>query len=241
MKEFKDYLKTLFVPFLLISSIGLLTIVLTHLLLYFLFDYHIFQPEKTTDEKVAEFLNILTPAISIVGFLSIILTIVYTRKSILRELNSGTQELFSLFRSEKNEALRYRAWEVKQKWENEPGYKKKLIDYKYGEREETKNKKLNKDINSVFEILEFYLMLSNYHDNKQLFKSYRYFYYGWWRKFLYDIGGEIEKSRKCNENIRKSHPDYFKAISYTESLKRLDEICGFHDIPIDEEIHYDGG
>ncbi|WP_339715478.1 hypothetical protein [uncultured Kriegella sp.] len=77
--------------------------------------------------------------------------------------------------------------------------------------------------------------------NKEILQSLRYFYYGWWRKFLYEIAHEIESNRNINEIIINAKSDYLENISYTKNLERLDKICGLEDIPKNIEIHHNAG
>lgn len=92
----------------------------------------------------------------------------------------------------------------------------------------------------VYELLEFYLIASSLENHESILKSLRYFYYGWWRHFLYDVGGEIESRRGIHEDVKKNNSDYLDNISYVKNLERLDMLCGLENLPKDISIHANG-
>jgi Tfp pilus assembly protein PilV len=62
-------------------------------------------------------------AISVTGFVSIIITIIQSRQSIQQDIQQSSVDLFKELRSEKFIDARRRAWIVKEKWYGELGYK----------------------------------------------------------------------------------------------------------------------
>jgi hypothetical protein len=120
-------------------------------------------------------------------------------------------------------------------------YRQELMDYNFSDRYLVKSPELDVGIRSVYELLEFYLLISVYDDNKNNLQALRYYYYGWWRQFLYEFANEVEYRTKIDQGIDEHHPTYRKDISYTSSLERLDRLCGFENLPKNFKIHGDGG
>ncbi|RYE13480.1 MAG: hypothetical protein EOP45_21125 [Sphingobacteriaceae bacterium] len=115
------------------------------------------------------------------------------------------------------------------------------MQYNFSERGKVINENLDEDIKVVYQLLEFYLLVSVYEGNQNVLKALRYFYYGWWRHFLYDFAFEIESVTKTNEILKNGHTDYLQDISYIATLQRLDKLCGLENVPKDIVMHFDGG
>lgn len=240
MTRIKEYLKDLYRPVIVMTSLGLVITIIIHFLSIALFDYNVFL-EKDGDKRLDGFLKILGVAISVTGFLSIILTIIESRKNIQREIQKNTVDLFREFRSEKLRKARNDGWEVKKKWFGQEDYKQKYLNHNFNNPTEIPNAELEIDTHAVYDLLEFYMVLSSSEITQDVLKTFRFFYYGWWRKFLYSIAEEIEKKRKMNLEVLKNSPAYVESLSFTNNLKKLDKLCGFEGIKPDEELHFDGG
>ncbi|WP_406684341.1 hypothetical protein N1F78_01020 [Seonamhaeicola sp. MEBiC1930] len=240
MKKFKEYFIDLIYPFVLIILLGILFSIIIYFFIDIFVGYDIFN-EPIKEKRLDGTLKIIGTAISITGFISIIVAIIYSKKSIQRDIQKGTIELFQEFNDERFKEIRTKAWVVKEKWEKKKNYRKKFIDHNFHNPKQKKDEELEEEINVIYKLLEFYLVISTFEENKTILQSLRYFYYGWWRPFLYDISSEIESNRKINEIIKTSKSDYLDNISYTQSLERLDRICGLEKIPKNTIIHFDGG
>jgi|GEM_PF-7077815 len=202
-------------------------------------DYDVLiEPDK--EKKLDALIKIIGISISITGFLSIIVTIIQTKKSVQRDIQQTTLHLFKEFNNDLFRDKRSRGWEVMDKWYSEESYKQRFLEYNLGETITSKDEELGKDIRAIYTILEFYLVVSVNGTNKDLLKAVRYFYYGWWRHFLYDIGAELEKLRKVDNELLRSESDYLKSISYIEHLNKLDKLCGLENIPTATKLHLNG-
>lgn len=240
MSKIKSYFIELIYPFILIVLLGILFFIIIYWFVDIFVGYNIFN-ESDKVKRLDATIKILGTSISLTGFISIIVAIIYSKKSIQQDIQKGTIELFQEFNGERFKSIRGEAWKVKEKWYNEKNYRKRFLDYNLNIADRKTNKELDKDIGVIYELLEFYLIVSSYDGNQQILRSLRYFYYGWWRPFLYDIGGEIEKNRGINPILFQTKNEYIDNISYVKNLEKLDEICGLQKIAKDIEIHYDGG
>lgn len=239
-KKLKLYFFELIYPFFLILLLGILFSTVIYFFINVFVEYDILT-EPHNNIRLDGTIKIIGTAISLTGFISIIVAIIYSKKSIQRDAQKGAIELFQEFNGKEFKKTRTKAWAVKYKWENEKNYKKKFLNYNFSNAVKKDDKKLNKEINVVYKLLEFYLVISTYKENKDILQSLRYFYYGWWRPFLYDIANEIENNRKINNKVQEAKSDYIENIMYTRNLERLDQICGLENIPRDTKIHLDGG
>lgn len=197
--------------------------------------------ENDYSKKLDSLCKIVGISISLIGFVSIIITINQSRKSIQRDVQQNSVELFKELRNQEFLSARRRAWKVKEKWYNEEGYRYNLIIYNFQKISEQTNPELDQEIKDVYQLLEFYLLVSQYEGNPAVLKSLRYFYYGWWRPFLYDFAYQIENNSKVNEQIKNEQSSYFEDISYTNTLRRLDQLCGLSKFPENTIFHFDGG
>lgn len=202
--------------------------------------YDIFkEPDK--DKRLDGLIKILGTSISITGFVSIIVTIIQSRKTIQKDLQQSTIDLFKEFRSEKFKNTRDRVWGLMNNWMQTEGFKQKFIDYNFKQDNKKVEEELDKDIKALYDMLEFYLILSVYEGNENVLKALRYFYYGWYRHFLYDIAKEIESNRQVNPLLSSYKTSYLSDLSYVSNLERLDRLCGLDKIPKNTIIHFDGG
>lgn len=240
MKKLKEYLVDLLLPFILMVLLGTFFTYAIHLVLVGLFQYNLFDL-LDQEKRVDAFTKIIGVAISLTGFLSIILTIIQSRRNIQREIQKNTIDLFREFRSEKVKQARNRAWAVRDKWYNNETYKAEYLKFNFDNPDNVENEQLSNDTNAIYDILEFYLIVSAYDGNKDVIKAFRYFYYGWWRPFLYEVATEIETHRKCNPLLNTYSPEYIDGVSFTKNLEKLDKMCGFQKIPRYIELHFDGG
>lgn len=235
----KEHFQDLVYPFILIVLLGILFSIIIYFVTNTIIEYDVLvEPDK--DKKLDALIKIIGISISITGFLSIIVTIIQTKKSVQRDIQQTTIHLFKEFNSDSFRDKRTRGWEVMEKWYSEDGYKKRFLEYNLGETITTKDEELGKDIRAIYTLLEFYLVVSVNGTNKDLLKAVRYFYYGWWRHFLYDIGEELENLRKVDNILLRRDNDYLKSISYIEHLNKLDKLCGLENIPTETKLHLNG-
>lgn len=236
---FKD-IKGLLYPLLTIFLSGILCTILLHYLVVSVIGYNLFE-EPDAVKKLDALTKLLTISIAITGFLSIIFTIIHSRKNIQREIKKNSVDLFQIFRSEKIRNARSLGWRVKQKWTNDTSYKQEFLKFLFNNPDSEPNADLLKETDAIYDLLEFYHLVGNYEGDCEHLKSYRYFYYGWWRRFLYEMAYQIESHRKVNPLVHVHCPDYLDNISYTKDLQQVDKLCGLENIPIHEDIHLNGG
>lgn len=206
--------------------VGLLSFLFLKVYVNYIYGYDYFA-EKLGDKRLDGLIKIIGVAISVTGFLSIILTIYYTEIGIRREIEQNSINLFREFRSKDFFEVRKNAWKIKEKWNNHE-YQKELIKYLKEDAQVKPQNELDYEIQTMYDLLEFYCILSHYSGNPESFKKLKYFYYGYWRPLLYSFSNFIDELRKEDiSSIIILETDYFKNISYSTSLNKLDEICGF--------------
>lgn len=240
MKRLKEYFQTFVYPFTLILLVGLLLTIAIYKCTHWAIGYDILN-EVSYEKRLDGIVKILGVSISITGFVSIIVTIIQSRESIKRDIQKNSVDLFKELRNKEFIDARKKAWLVKEKWYNLDGYKQELITHNFTSNKASINTELDEEIQVVYRLLEFYLLVSIYEGNENVLKALRYFYYGWWRHFLYDFASEIENNTKTNNILRESEVEYLHNISYTATLKRLDKLCGLQKIPEETILHFDGG
>lgn len=160
----------------------------------------------------------------------------------------ATIDLFKEFRSDRMRNARYGAWKVKIIWDSaaDEKFKDEFIRALVGEIEIGRGTiDIQKDdIRAVYDLFAFYNMLSLYEKNEIHIKNLNYFYYGWWRKFLYEIADKYDKRKsqeisttapmELDSDFRK---EFIHAISFKRTLKQLDKLCGFNDLAEDFSIY----
>jgi hypothetical protein len=190
----------------------------------------------------------LTIAVSISGFISIILTLSIWRSSDQRQIGLSAINLFDKFRDERISLIRNKVWFVRAKWNTNIEYRKNLIEFAFSKMNEKEIIKENQienladDLHNLYDLFEIFNILSLHTENTEIIKKCRYFYYLWWRKFLYEVAIELDHYEENSINLEfKSYENEFKNyienISYVGTLKRLDKALGFSKIPCDIEVH----
>ena len=172
-----------------------------------------------------------------------------------QNLEQNRHSIFNLFRefsNDKNLKARNNAWKFKKIWNefSELGCREKIVLAMIKEENMTltgKNaKKVTiklKYIQGVYDLLSFYSMLRDYHTSTQNIQAVNYFYYGWWRKFLYEVVDLYDKMRLSNVNpnidqIKEFDSKKFKEnITFKPKLRDLDKLCGFDKLQEDFEIY----
>lgn len=242
MKKVQQYLVDIILPFIVIFILCILLSVILYLVTNLSINYD-FAIEPTGEKRLDGFIKITGTAISLTGFASIIITIIQSKKSISRELERTTIDLFKEFRNENFHNIRMKAWSVKLKWTDET-YRNDLLDFIFSKtiNEGQQSKDFREDSKIIFDLFEFYSVLSLYEGNFEIFRKLKYFYYGYWRSFLYSFASEIDERRIESVNkIIQFDSDYLENILMKPCLQRLDRICGFETICQDTEFHLDGG
>lgn len=239
MNNYKRYVSGFLAPFFAIVLIGILLSYFLYYLINWVLGYDVLL-EPSYEKRLDGLVKILGLSISITGFISIVITIIQSRESLQRDIRQSSVDLFKELRNESFINARRRAWLVKEKWYNDKEYKQKLIAYNFSNRGKNDIEEFNNDIRVVYQLLEFYLLVSVYEGNESNLKALRYFYYGWWRHFLYDFAIEIETNSRVNYSV-DYRTSYFKDISYIATLKRLDKLCSLEKIPHHTMLHFDGG
>ena len=164
----------------------LITIIITIFIASLTVLYYLFL-DKTSSFN--EWIKIIQASLSVSGFTGIIYSIEIARKSARRSLNADSISLFDKFRDKRFEEIRNKAWNVKEKWDdNKENYREEVIKaYFTKTKPGSRPHPLHKELFSVFELIEFYNMLSVNKESAALIKSFRYFYFDYWREFLYEI------------------------------------------------------
>lgn len=189
----------------------------------------------------------ITVAISISGFISLILTLSIWRSNDQRQIGLSAINLFDKFRDERISKIRDSVWAVRIKWFNQENYKTELLSFSYSKMNERMfseelNKTLKEDLRNLYDLFEVFNILSLHTENSEIIKRCRYFYYLWWRKFLYEVAIELDnnESNFISDEFKEYetvYEEYLDNISYVKTLNRLDKALGFSKIPYDLEIH----
>jgi len=183
----------------------------------------------------------ISTGISSASFIAIIITIKVWQDTDRRNINQVTLILFEKFRDDRFYKIRAKAWIVKNKWDNEKGYKERLISSSFENVKLLNKGQLDEDMKSIRDLIEFYTILSGCTGSEEAMRVCRYFYYGWWRRFLYEIARIHDDYYKpiniLNEHNKKDYENYTTAISYTEKLKKLDQLCHMDHFDIYKDIH----
>lgn len=244
MYQLNNILRKFVYPFLLIILMGMALSVVFYFVLAGLADYDVLTL-RDHEKRLDGITKILGVSIAVTGFVSIIFSIIQSRESIQHSVDESVIELFRDLRSPEFIESRRRAWIIKEKWFQDDGvYKQKFLDYNFSTRKEKikkDQKELDEDIKAVYQLIEFYLLVSSYKGSVRLMKQLRFFYYGWWRHFLYDFAHEIERTTKTSPKLQDPKSTYLRDISYTGTLERLDRLCGFQGMDRTLVLHEDGG
>lgn len=212
------------------------------------------------DNNFSKWEKSFTLGFSSTGFLALIVTLRIFQKSDMRLVRQTTLQIFEKFRDDRFLEVREKVWEIQKKWHADTKYKEALINAAYtlnqqsqselGEEKELDNQvkkernvkdNLKKDMNDIRRLFEFYTSLLDFADIPEVLISYRYFHYGWWRRFLYEIAFIEDKHNICNSELEKfeffDYEKYVDETSHVNKLIKLDEIFGFTGIPYDFVFH----
>ncbi|SHF51582.1 hypothetical protein SAMN05444483_101417 [Salegentibacter echinorum] len=199
-------------------------------------------------KNLDELINILVLASSLTAFVSIFFTLEQSRRDRKNELQQTTIDLFKELRSERFRNITNNAWDIRQKWSSgDNKFKKKLIKAMFSEKPNQKLGITADHIQSIYDLVGFYTVLSLYRGNEDFIRDLNYFYYGWWRNFLYDLsefkdGQRISDLFELNEyNNIEFRQEYIANVSFSTALNRLDNLCGFENVPKTLEFHKSGG
>ncbi|WP_431130105.1 hypothetical protein [Flagellimonas flava] len=143
--------------------------------------------------------------------------------------------LFEKFIDDSMTDVRKTAWRVKLKWDNETGYKERILmlySVENRQNNEEEKKELYEFLN-VIQLMAFYDMLSLHEQHKKEIVRLKYFYFDWWRKFLYDVANELDNRRV---NVSGFPKGYLENTKYTTSIERLDRMLGLHTFPKNKEM-----
>ncbi|WP_460473470.1 hypothetical protein [Emticicia fontis] len=228
----------------------------TTLLLYFVFFIllailfanvaHIFflnlkSKGSSGDIEFSEWEKSLQIGISISGFLSLLVSIKIWQDTSKQEISQATISLFEKFRDEDFSKIRMEAWKIRNKWYLENNYKQEIIESSKKLHEEYDTNQFMQTMKPVRRLIEFYTILSQYKGNEDIVKRCRYFHYGYWRPFLYEIAKlHDEYNTPVTEFSNKytmQYQEYIKGISYVETLKNMDRFVGFEGIKEDFRFH----
>ncbi|GAB4015296.1 hypothetical protein GCM10028808_40240 [Spirosoma migulaei] len=180
-------------------------------------------------------------AVSITGFLSLLISVKIWQDSDKRQVSQAAISLFEKFRDERFAKIRSEAWIKRNKYYYEEGYREKIIDASAKIEEEYKYNFLMQEMRVVRDLIEFYTVLSEYKGCEEIIKKCRYFHYGYWRHFLYEIA-ELHDNYNLpvstfEEFYDSEYKKYVVGISYVATLKRMDRLVGFENIPENFKFH----
>lgn len=106
-------------------------------------------------------------------------------------------------------------------------------------------KVVEEHIQAVSDIIGFYSVLSLYRGNQDDIKNLSYFYYGWWRKLLYDVAAFRDIQRESivesvdllkQKGIKLNRNEYMNSIKLIPVLHRLDKLCMLSGVPPDYDL-----
>lgn len=199
----------------------------------------------TDKGNISELLNILVLAFSASAFIAILLTVYYESKRRRNELQQITIDLFKEWRSPAFREARLTASKnVLKRWQDD-AYREAFCKSFIAVETRENFKVPEVHIQAVSDIIGFYSILSLYRGNQEDIKNLSYFYYGWWRKLLYDIANYRDKQREAivesqlnlkNKGILINRREYMNSIKLEPVLKRLDKLCQFTGLPNDYDL-----
>lgn len=208
--------------------------------------YRIFLGKNVTD-----LLGIISLSISFTAFFSIIFSLQQTIHNRQNELKQITVDMFKELRGQHFRQVRSRCWEVKEKWdedENSDGYRDRLINAMFSDSSDSTI--TSEHTQAIYDLIGFYTILSLYRGNENDIRHLNYFYYGWWRKFLYELAEYkdlrrvdylFDDSELTNHEFKFDKQGYIDNVTLKPVLKRLDILCGFENLPGKLNMHKSGG
>lgn len=232
---------------LLIFLLIVVSFLLLFLGIYVLISYinHIDWSFISNQENIAELINILVLAFSGSAFLAILLTVYYESKRRRNELQQITIDLFKEWRSQAFREARLTASKnVLKRW-HDAEFREAFCKSFIAVETRANFKVPEEHIQAVSDIIGFYSILSLYRGNQEDIKNLSYFYYGWWRKLLYDVAyyrdaqreGIVASQVTLNaQGIRLNRQNYMNSIMLVPVLKRLDKLCEFDGVPTDYDL-----
>ena len=243
MKPALSFLGRMFATFALII-IGFL-LLFYGLYVFISYITHIDWNFISNKNNISELINILILAFSGSALFAILITVYYESKRRRNELQQITIELFKEWRSPVfREARLTAAKHVLKKWQDED-FRDKFCK-SFIAVEARKNLKIPEEhIQAVSDIIGFYSVLSLYRGNQEDIKNLSYFYYGWWRKLLYDIAHYRDVQREgivaSSESLKKqgvllNRKNYMNSIKLVPVLQRLDKLCEFSGVPANYDL-----
>ncbi|GAB3327844.1 hypothetical protein GCM10027299_29030 [Larkinella ripae] len=184
----------------------------------------------------------ITIAVSVAGFSSIITSVIIWQESEKKQIGLVTISLFERFREPEFRESRDRAWQIRNRWYLEEGYKERVVESSTKTFEEFKDNFLMQEMRPVRELIEFYTLLSEYKGREDVIKRCRYFHYGYWRHFLYEIAEAHDNYNKLSlQSFGQAYPEkyreYFEGISYVNTLQRMDDLLGLNDLSKNVKFH----
>jgi hypothetical protein len=227
-------------------AIYLLALIILSIIVAFVFHHFFYTLDngKTRKENFELWEKSLPIAISATGFLSLLITVKIWQDTDKRQVNQAALSLFEKFRDESFIDLRRRAWLIRNKWMNEEGYKERMQEYVYDPANfyvPYDDNLYMKEFVDVRALFEFYAVLTSYTGSEDIIKSCRYFYYGWWRPFLYEVAPMHDQyyrpTTKFIEEYPEDYVEYQTNMTYLETLRKLDRMIGFDHLPDDLVIH----
>ena len=199
----------------------------------------------TDQGNISELINILVLAFSASAFIAILLTVYYESKRRRNELQQITIELFKEWRSPAFREARLTASKnVLKRWQDKE-YREAFCKSFIAVETRANFKVPEAHIQAVSDIIGFYSILSLYRGNQEDIKNLSYFYYGWWRKLLYDIAQYRDEQREAivepqvslkTKGIQINRKEYMNSIKLVPVLKRLDKLCEFTGVPTDYDL-----
>lgn len=243
-------MKTFLKPMLLFIVVFIFSFLLIVIFLSY-FTHTNFFDSNAFNNKLTDLISLLSLSATISAFTSIYFSINEAKNARSNELKQTTIDLFRELRSERFTKVTTHCWAIKTKWDkNESDYKSKLISSMFSEIEnlESDIQITKEQIQAIWDLTGFFTILSLYNDNNDDIKKLNYFYYGWWRKFLYELA-ELRDDRRIRDtfsfedcrNINFNRNTYVDNVTLKPILQRLDKLCGFENIPESFEFHKSGG
>lgn len=168
------------------------------------------------------------------------IAITFNRFQQKTQIQQITVDLFKEFRSQGMLDARNGASEMRKNWHIQ------VRDEKVALINEIVTEEYSSEVNrkygrAIYDLFAFYTMLIQYKGQAETLRSLRYFYYGWWRKFLYEYALLYDEVRishvKAIDAGAFKRADFIEAISFTRTLRELAKLCGFQDLDSDFEIY----
>lgn len=198
-----------------------------------------------SEKYLSPLIELIAVVFSFTAIISILVAIMIEQRRRKSELQETTIKLFQEWRGQHLNKARIRASKnVLKRWDDIE-FRNNFFDSMIAIENRKDLSISEEDIQAVSDIIGFYTVLSIYRGNEDDIRNLNYFYYGWWRKMLYDIADfrdtrrdvALANKRKLNNlKVDFNRTEYLDNVKMYPMLQRLDKLCGFQNLPTDFDL-----